>query len=323
MGEIRFSVVVPVFNEEEVLPETYRRLTAVMEGLSAPYEILFVDDGSKDRSPEILDDLAQKDSRVRVIHFSRNFGHQAAITAGMDYARGEAVIIIDADLQDPPEVIPEMVAKWQEGYEVVYGKRAKREGETFFKRFTASFFYRLLRLMTDVDIPLDTGDFRLVDRKVIEVMRILREKNRFIRGLVSWVGFRQTPLEYVRKRRFAGTTKYPLRKMLKLAWDGITSFSNKPLKVAAYLGFALSLLSFVYLLIIVVSKLLGKSTVPGWASIAVINLFFNGIILIILGVMGEYIGRIYDEAKNRPLYIVDRMRGFERNHEETSSGSSS
>jgi glycosyltransferase involved in cell wall biosynthesis len=316
MAGVRFSVVIPVFNEEEVLPETYRRLTGVMEGLSEPYELIFVNDGSRDRSPEILDDLARKDPRVRVIHFSRNFGHQAAITAGMDYARGEAVIVIDADLQDPPEVIPEMVAKWREGYEVVYGKRAKREGETFFKRFTASFFYRLLRAVTDIDIPLDTGDFRLVDRKVVEVMRLLREKNRFIRGLVAWVGFRQTALEYVRHRRFAGTTKYPLRKMLKLAWDGITAFSNKPLKIAAYLGFALSFLSFVYLLVIVVAKLLGKSTVPGWASLAVINLFFSGIILIILGIMGEYIGRIYDEAKNRPLYVVDRTRGVDETHEE-------
>ncbi|MEN3184080.1 MAG: glycosyltransferase family 2 protein [Atribacterota bacterium] len=307
MQDVRFSVVVPVFNEEEVLPETYHRLTGVMEGLGAPYEIVFVDDGSKDQSPRILDELAQRDPRVRVIHFSRNFGHQAAITAGMDYARGEAVIVIDADLQDPPEVIPEMVAKWQEGYEVVYGKRMKREGETLFKRFTASFFYRLLRFMTDIDIPLDTGDFRLVDRKVVEVMKLLREKNRFIRGLVAWVGFRQIALPYVRHRRFAGTTKYPLRKMLKLAWDGITAFSNKPLKVAAYLGLALSLFSFLYLVVIVVTKLLGKSTVPGWASLAVINLFFSGVILIMLGVMGEYLGRIYDEAKNRPLYVVDRV----------------
>lgn len=307
MESVRFSVVVPVFNEEEVLQETYRRLTGVMEGLGSSYEIVFVDDGSKDRSPGILDRLAQHDPRVRVIHFSRNFGHQAAITAGMDYARGEAVIVIDADLQDPPEVIPEMVAKWQEGYEVVYGRRVKREGETFFKRCTASFFYRFLRFMTDIDIPLDTGDFRLLDRKVVEVMKLLREKNRFIRGLVAWAGFRQVALPYVRHRRFAGTTKYPLRKMLKLAWDGITAFSNKPLKVAAYLGLALSLFSFLYLVVIVVAKLLGKSTVPGWASLAVINLFFSGVILIILGIMGEYLGRIYDEAKNRPLYIVDRV----------------
>lgn len=307
MESITVSIVIPVFNEEEVLPETYRRLTAVMEKTNQSYELLFVNDGSRDRSRTILEELVQKDRRVRAIHFSRNFGHQAAITAGMDYARGEAVIVIDADLQDPPEVIPEMLAKWQEGYEVVYGKRLKREGETFFKRLTASLFYRFLQRMTNVDIPLDTGDFRLLDRKVVEVMRLLREKNRFVRGLVSWVGFRQVALPYVREKRFAGETKYPLRKMLKLAWDGITSFSDKPLKIASYIGFLLSLVSFVYLLVILISKLLGKNTVPGWASLAVINLFFSGVILIILGVMGEYIGRIYDEAKNRPLYIVEKI----------------
>ncbi len=316
--KVVLSVVVPVFNEEEVLPETYRRLTVIMEGMGKSYELLFVNDGSVDRSRIILEELAQKDRRVRVIHFSRNFGHQAAITAGMDHARGEAVVVIDADLQDPPEVIPEMVAKWQEGYEVVYGKRVKREGETFFKRFTASLFYRFLQRMTSIDIPLDTGDFRLLDRKVVEVMRLLREKNRFMRGLVSWVGFRQIALPYVREKRFAGETKYPLRKMLKLAWDGITSFSDKPLKIAAYIGFLLSFFSFVYLLVILISKLLGKSTVPGWASIAVMNLFFNGVILVILGVMGEYIGRIYDEAKNRPLYIVEKITGTSPSDDEHS-----
>lgn len=305
--EIVISVVVPVFNEEEVLPETYRRLTVVMERIGKAYELLFVNDGSTDRSRAILEELVHKDWRVRVVHFSRNFGHQAAITAGMDYSRGEAVVVVDADLQDPPEVIPEMIARWQEGYEVVYGRRLKREGETLFKRLTASLFYRFLRKVTSVDIPLDTGDFRLVDRKVVEVMRLLREKNRFVRGLVSWVGFRQVALPYVRKERFAGETKYPLRKMFKLAWDGITSFSDKPLKIASYIGISLSLLSFIYLLVIVTGKLLGKSTVPGWVSIIVVNLFFDGVILIILGVMGEYLGRIYDETKNRPLYIVEKI----------------
>jgi glycosyltransferase involved in cell wall biosynthesis len=316
MEKVVLSIVVPVFNEEAVLPETYRRLTAVMEKLKEPYELLFVNDGSKDKSGVILEELAQKDRRVRVVHFARNFGHQAAITAGMDYAQGEAVVVIDADLQDPPEVILEMVAKWREGYEVVYGKRIKREGETFFKRFTASLFYRFLQRMTNVDIPLDTGDFRLLDQKVVEIMRLLREKNRFVRGLVSWVGFRQIALPYVREKRFAGETKYPLRKMLKLAWDGITAFSDKPLKVASYIGFTLSLLSFIYLLVVLIGKLLGQSTVPGWASIVVINLFFNGVILIILGVMGEYIGRIYDEAKNRPLYIVEKVTTRENERSE-------
>lgn len=316
MEKVVLSIVVPVFNEEAVLPETYRRLTAVMEKLKEPYELLFVNDGSKDKSGVILEELAQKDRRVRVVHFARNFGHQAAITAGMDYARGEAVVVIDADLQDPPEVILEMVAKWREGYEVVYGKRIKREGETFFKRFTASLFYRFLQRMTNVDIPLDTGDFRLLDQKVVEIMRLLREKNRFVRGLVSWVGFRQIALPYVREKRFAGETKYPLRKMLKLAWDGITAFSDKPLKIASYIGFTLSLLSFIYLLVVLIGKLFGQSTVPGWASIVVINLFFNGVILIILGVMGEYIGRIYDEAKNRPLYIVEKVTTRENERSE-------
>jgi dolichol-phosphate mannosyltransferase len=316
MEKVVLSIVVPVFNEEAVLSETYRRLTAVMEKLKEPYELLFVNDGSKDKSGVILEELAQKDRRVRVVHFARNFGHQAAITAGMDYAQGEAVVVIDADLQDPPEVILEMVAKWREGYEVVYGKRIKREGETFFKRFTASLFYRFLQRMTNVDIPLDTGDFRLLDQKVVEIMRLLREKNRFVRGLVSWVGFRQIALPYVREKRFAGETKYPLRKMLKLAWDGITAFSDKPLKIASYIGFTLSLLSFIYLLVVLIGKLFGQSTVPGWASIVVINLFFNGVILIILGVMGEYIGRIYDEAKNRPLYIVEKVTTRENERSE-------
>ncbi|MEN3185783.1 MAG: glycosyltransferase family 2 protein [Atribacterota bacterium] len=318
MESIAVSIVIPVFDEEDVLSETYRRLTTVMEKIGQSYELIFVNDGSQDGSRVILEELARKDQRVRVIHFSRNFGHQAAITAGMDYARGRAVIVIDADLQDPPEVIPEMLTKWREGYEVVYGKRIKREGETFFKRFTALLFYRLLQKMTNVDIPLDTGDFRLLDRKVVEVMRLLREKNRFVRGLVSWIGFRQVALPYVREKRFAGETKYPLRKMLKLAWDGMTSFSDKPLKIASYVGFLLSLVSFVYLLVIIISKLLGKSTVPGWASLAVINLFFSGIILVILGVMGEYIGRIYDEAKGRPLYIVEKITGESSTKDERS-----
>ncbi|MGQ9473518.1 MAG: glycosyltransferase family 2 protein [Candidatus Caldatribacteriaceae bacterium] len=314
MNEIVISVVIPVFNEEEVLPETYRRLTAIMEGMGKNYELLFVNDGSTDRSRIILEELVHKDWRVRVIHFSRNFGHQAAITAGIDYAQGKAVVVIDADLQDPPEMIPEMISRWQEGYEVIYGIRLKREGETLFKRLTASFFYRFLRKLTSVDIPLDTGDFRLMDRKVVEVMRLLREKNRFVRGLVSWVGFRQVALPYVRKERFAGETKYPLQKMLKLAWDGITSFSDKPLKIASYVGISLSLLSFLYLLVIVVGKLLGKSTVPSWASIIVVNLFFNGVILVVLGVMGEYLGRIYDEVKNRPLYIVEKVSEHLEDH---------
>lgn len=314
-NEVEFSLVIPVYNEEAVLSETYQRVKKIMDSLGESYELIFVNDGSQDKSASIIREFAREDPKVKLINFSRNFGHQAAITAGMDYARGQAVIVMDADLQDPPEVIPQMVEKWRQGYEVVYGKRMKREGESFFKKATASLFYRFLKRMTQVDIPVDTGDFRLIDRKVLLTMKLLREKNRFIRGLISWVGFRQTSVEYVREKRWAGETKYPLRKMLKLAWDGVTSFSDKPLKIATYVGFLLSAFSFVYLLVVIFQTVFGQGTVPGWASLVVINLFFNGVILIILGIMGEYIGRIYDEAKNRPLYIVESQVGFEEENE--------
>lgn len=314
-NEVEFSLVIPVYNEEAVLSETYQRVKKIMDSLGESYELIFVNDGSQDKSASIIREFAREDPKVKLINFSRNFGHQAAITAGMDYARGQAVIVMDADLQDPPEVIPQMVEKWRQGYEVVYGKRMKREGESFFKKATASLFYRFLKRMTQVDIPVDTGDFRLIDRKVLLTMKLLREKNRFIRGLISWVGFKQTSVEYVREKRWAGETKYPLRKMLKLAWDGVTSFSDKPLKIATYVGFLLSAFSFVYLLVVIFQTVFGQGTVPGWASLVVINLFFNGVILIILGIMGEYIGRIYDEAKNRPLYIVESQVGFEEENE--------
>lgn len=300
-----------MFNEQEVIAHTCEKLIAVMDSQGEPYELLFVNDGSRDRSADIIRDICLADSRVKLIDFSRNFGHQLAITAGMDYAEGDAVIIIDADLQDPPEVMLAMIAKWKEGYDVVYGKRVQRKGETWFKKTTALLFYRLLRSMTSVDIPVDTGDFRLIDRKVNEVLRSLKEKNRFVRGLVSWVGFRQTSVEYVREERFAGETKYPLRKMISFALDGITSFSYKPLKIATYVGFLLSLFSFIYLVVVVIQKLFFTVEVSGWTSIVAINLLFNGIILMLLGVIGEYIGRIYDESKNRPLYIVRETKGFQ------------
>ncbi|MNJ50211.1 hypothetical protein D3C77_454740 [compost metagenome] len=236
----------------------------------------------------------------------------------MDYASGRCVVIIDADLQDPPELILEMISKWKEGYEVVYGKRLKRKGESVFKKTTAMLFYRLLGSMTQVDIPLDTGDFRLIDRKVCDVMKSLKEKNRFVRGLVGWAGFRQTSVEYVRDERFAGVTKYPLRKMISFAADGITSFSHKPLKIASYIGVILSLSSFIYLFVVLFQKWFELGTVPGWASIVAINLFFNGIVLMLLGVMGEYIGRIYDESKARPLYIVRDTLGFQSQGESAS-----
>lgn len=309
---IRYSVVVPVYNEEQVVEETYKRLTEVMEKTSEGYELIFVNDGSRDKTVEIIQKIGNKDSRVKLIDFSRNFGHQIAITAGMDNAAGQAIVVIDADLQDPPEVILRMIEKWKEGYDVVYGKRTKRKGETLFKKVTAHVFYRFLRSMTDVEIPVDTGDFRLIDRKVCDVMRNLTEKNRFVRGLVSWVGFKQTAVEYQREERWAGETKYPLKKMIRFALDAITSFSYKPLKTASYLGYTLSIASFLYLIVVILQKIfLTQTTETGWASTVAINLFFHGITLIMLGIIGEYIGRIYDESKNRPLYIIREKMGFE------------
>ncbi|MDT3429049.1 dolichol-phosphate mannosyltransferase [Paenibacillus forsythiae] len=312
----RYSVIVPMYNEEEVISHTYERLKEVMDRSGDAYELIFVNDGSRDRSADVIREIADGDGHVKLIDFSRNFGHQIAITAGMDYARGDAVVVIDADLQDPPEVILELIAKWKQGYEVVYAKRLKRHGETFFKKITAKLFYRLLSRLTSVDIPTDTGDFRLIDRKVCNVLRELKEKNRYVRGLVSWVGFRQTMVEYVREERFAGETKYPLRKMIRFALDGITSFSHKPLKIASYLGFLLSFSSFVFLFFVLMQKWFTSRTVPGWASIVGVNLLFNGIVLMILGVIGEYIGRIYDESKDRPLYIVREAVGYSNLKEE-------
>lgn len=307
---IRYSIVIPAYNEEAVIAESYKRLKAVMDTTNEEYELIFVNDGSRDKTCEILSSICDKDKNVRLIDFSRNFGHQTAITAGMDNSSGQAVVVIDADLQDPPEVILDMIAKWKEGYDVVYGKRGKRKGETFFKLFTAKVFYRFLKSMTTVDIPVDTGDFRLIDRKVCDALSSLSEKNRYVRGLVSWVGFKQTDVTYVREERFAGETKYPLKKMIKFALDGITAFSYKPLKLSTYLGFLLSAGSFIYLLAVICIKLFTDKAVSGWASTLSVSLFFNGIILIMLGIMGEYIGRIYDESKNRPLYIIREKKGF-------------
>lgn len=307
---IRYSIIVPAYNEELVIEESYRRLTAVMESTGSAYELIFINDGSRDKTPELLNDLADKDARVKVLHFSRNFGHQTAVSAGMDYAKGQAVVIIDADLQDPPEVILQMIEKWKQGYDVVYGKRLQRKGETWFKKVTAKAFYRFLNHMTTVEIPVDTGDFRLIDRKVCDVMKGLTEKNRYVRGLISWVGFKQTAVEYVREERFAGETKYPLKKMVKLAVDATMSFSYKPLRIAGFVGMGLSLASFVYLVVIICQKIFTDTTVPGWASLIAVMLFFNGVILILQSVTGEYIGRIYEETKNRPLYIISETKGF-------------
>lgn len=308
----KYSIIVPLYNEELVIEETYKRLTKVMSTTEEEYEIIFVNDGSRDKTYELAKKLVETDPNVCLINFSRNFGHQIAISAGMDNARGQAIVVIDADLQDPPEVILEMIQKWKQGYDVVYGKRSIREGETAFKKVTAKLFYRFLSALTSIDIPNDTGDFRLIDRKVCDAMKNIKEKNRYIRGLISWLGFKQTDVTYVRKERFAGTTKYPFKKMLRFSLDAITSFSDKPLKLAGYMGYTLSFASFVYLLYVVIRKLVVNDFNSGWASSVAISLFFNGIILIVLGIMGEYIGRIYDECKNRPLYVIEEKLGFDK-----------
>jgi polyisoprenyl-phosphate glycosyltransferase len=296
------SVIVPVFNEELVITEMHNRLTQVLSNANFDYEILLINDGS---------DICATDRNVKLISFSRNFGHQIAITAGIDKASGHAVVIIDADLQDPPELIPKMVDKWREGYEVVYGVRRKREGEGHFKLITAALFYRTLRRMTPVDIPVDTGDFRLIDRKVVEQLRQMKERTRFVRGMVSWVGFRQCKLEYLREKRFAGETKYPFKKMLKFAMDGILSFSQVPLKLASAFGFLCSGIGFLALIYgLIIKYLFPRQAIPGWASLFVGSLFLGGVQLICLGVIGEYLGRIYEEVKQRPLYIADEEINF-------------
>jgi dolichol-phosphate mannosyltransferase len=281
-----------------------------MEATGASWEMICVNDGSSDRSLALLLELRAQDPRVKVLDFSRNFGHQIAITAGADFAEGDAVIVMDADLQDPPEVVSRMIDKWREGYEVVYAVRAVREGETKFKLWTASLFYRLLRGITDVPIPLDAGDFRLMDRRVVLTMRRLREQHRFMRGLSSWVGFRQIGIEYSRAERFAGETHYPLRKMVRLAISAITSFSHVPLQLATYVGFVLASVSLAGIILTIILRLSGSSFFLGQATTLVSVLFLGGVQLIFLGILGEYLGRIYDEVKNRPLYIVSRAYGF-------------
>lgn len=307
MDKHKYSIVVPLYNEQEVVMESYRRLKHVMDSVEESYEIVFVNDGSRDNTAFIVERICEEDKNIKLVDFSRNFGHQIAITAGMDYATGDAIVVIDGDLQDPPEVIPQMIDKWKEGFEIVYGKRISRKGETFFKKITAKAFYRLLNSMTDVEIPVDTGDFRLIDRKVCNALKKVKERNRYIRGLISWLGFKQTAVEFARDKRFAGETKYPFKKMIRFAFDAITSFSHKPLKLASYAGFILSIASFLYMLFVIYIKLFTYKTVEGWASILAVNLFFYGIILSILGINGEYIGRIYDEEKGRPLYIIKSL----------------
>lgn len=305
MDDKCISVVVPAYNEEEVIRQCYYALTDIMIDTRYEYELVFVNDGSKDRTMSILDELARLDEHVRIVNFARNFGHQAAVTAGINLAKGDCVVIIDADLQDPPEVIHQMLEKWEEGYDVVYGKRKKRKGETLFKLATASLFYRFLQRMSDTEIPRDTGDFRLIDRKVVHVFNLMTERNKFIRGIISWIGFNQTYVEYERHERAAGITKYPLRKMLAFASDGIFSFSSKPLKLITRMGMLTVVLAFFVLVYSLCAKLLGLPEVErGWTSIITVITLFSGVQMLSLGVMGQYIARIYDESKNRPQYIV-------------------
>jgi len=302
--KITYSIIAPIFNEKENLPELHRRVSEVMKQTRKTWELVLVDDGSTDGSTEMIRELAKKDKHIRPVIFARNFGHQIAITAGWDYARGDAVVIIDADLQDPPELILEMVKKWQEGYEVVYAIRAEREGESWFKLWTASLFYRIIYRITDVEIPLDTGDFRLMDRKVVNVLKSMRERYRFPRGMSAWVGFKQVGVEYKRAARVAGETKYPFRKMFRLAINAVTGFSYFPLQVATYIGFFSAGIAAIAIPIVIYMRITGSQAFFGQATTLIAVLFLGGVQLISLGILGEYIGRLYDEAKGRPLYIV-------------------
>lgn len=302
--KITYSIVAPIFNERENLPELRRRIIEVMDSTNEPWELILVDDGSTDGSTEIIRQLAKEDKRIRPIIFARNFGHQIAITAGWDYARGDAVVIIDADLQDPPELILEMAKKWKEGNEVVFAVRTEREGESWFKLWTASLFYRMIYRITDVKIPLDAGDFRLMDRKVVNVLKQMRERHRFPRGMSAWVGFKQVGIDYKRSARVAGETKYPFRKMFRLAINAVTSFSYFPLQVATFFGFASAGLAIIAIPPVMYLRVTGSQAFFGQATTLIAVLFLGGVQLISLGILGEYVGRLYDEAKGRPLYIV-------------------
>jgi len=306
---MKYSVVVPAFNEEEVLPLSYPRLKNVMDTLG-DYEIVFVNDGSRDDTLKVLKDIAAKDNTVKVISFSRNFGHQEAVSAGMAASIGQAVIIIDCDLQDPPEVIPQMVEKWKNGADIVYGKSTKRKGDTIFKKLTALIYYKTLKALGGQYIPKNTGDFRLIDRKVCDTLVSMPERNRFLRGMAAWSGFKSEPLEFVRDERAAGKTKYSMKKMLKLAGDGITSFSNKPLKLPLAVGIMLSMFSGIYLILSIIFTCLGT-----WDYTHIffaLIFFFIAVMFITLGIFGLYLGRIYDEAKARPVYIIDEKINFEK-----------
>ena len=314
MEKKKISLVIPMYYEEQVANECYKRVKENLDKLqNYDYEIIFVNDGSKDKTLSILEEIASNDKNVKIISFSRNFGHQAAVTAGLKYVTGDAIVIMDADLQDPPELIPDMLKLWEDGNEVIYGKRKTREGESAFKLFTAKMFYKTLNSLSDVEIPKDTGDFRLVDRKVVDTINSLPEHNKFLRGLFSWVGYKQCAYEYERKERFAGETKYPLKKMLKLASDGIISFSTKPLKLVGALGIIsiiISVILLIYALVSYACKLNNLSA--GWTSIMVAITFFSGIQLLSIWIISEYVGRIYDETKQRPQYIIDKEINIEK-----------
>ncbi len=309
MSEL-YSVVVPVMNEEGNIPLMYERIKNTFEKINEKFELIFVDDGSKDRSLEKMVELSEHDSRVKVIKLSRNFGHQIGVTAGIDHAKGDAVIMIDGDLQDPPEVIEQFIEKYKQGYNVVYAVRKKRKGESWFKRITAAFFYRILKKLTKIHIPVDTGDFRLIDRKVTNSLVSIREKHRFIRGLTSWSGFKQTGVEYVRDPRKYGETKYPLKKMIRFAFDGITSFSFFPIKICIIIGFIVGFMAFLLTGYIIIKRLIYNQAIEQWASIMVAIMFLSGIQLFFMGIFGDYIGRIYDEVRDRPLYLVDEVYGI-------------
>jgi glycosyltransferase involved in cell wall biosynthesis len=307
------SIIVPCFNEEAVFSETQKRLTETMSELPSgtyDYEIIFVNDGSKDQTLSLIKQAAQNNQRIKCLNFSRNFGHQLAITAGLDHCQGDAAIVIDADLQDPPSVMLAMIEKWSEGFDVVFGKRKDREGESGFKLWTAKYFYKIINRLSDVDIPKDTGDFRLMDRQALNQFLKMRESYRFVRGMVAWIGFNQTFVEYDRDSRFAGETKYPLKKMISLASDAILSFSNTPLKIATFIGFLTSVAAFIGIVYSLYIRLFTKSWVEGWTFLMIAILLIGGIILLVLGIIGGYVGRIYGEIKQRPLYIVKDKIGF-------------
>jgi glycosyltransferase involved in cell wall biosynthesis len=305
-----YSIVIPIYNEEAVVPELYRRLKVVIDSFDAPAEVIFVDDGSADSTFQQLSGLAAADKRVKVLRFSRNFGHQIAISAGIDHASGDAVVLMDGDLQDPPEVLPKFIERWRAGNDVVYAVRKKRK-ENVLKRAAYAVFYRLLKKLSYLDIPLDSGDFCLMDKRVVRTIRQLPERNRFVRGLRTWAGFRQVGLEYERDARFAGEPKYTFGKLVKLAYDGIFSFSTIPLRLAVYAGFTFASVAFLGGMFITYRKLFYGIDVQGWTSIIVVSTFLGGIILMMIGVIGEYVGRIYDEVKQRPLYIVQDKIGLE------------